>query len=56
MMTEDAVDEVRRGLSRGDRVTHGDEMHHLRESIYEDQYASSTFGIGREPEDEVHGD
>ncbi|KAE9080284.1 hypothetical protein PF007_g23111 [Phytophthora fragariae] len=55
MMTEDAVDEVRRGLGRGDRVTHGDEMHHLRESIHEDQDAGSTFGAGWEPEDEVRG-
>ncbi|KAE9065871.1 hypothetical protein PF010_g28027 [Phytophthora fragariae] len=56
MMTEDAVDEVRRSLGRGDRVTHGDEMHHLRESIHEDQDAGSAFGVRSEPEDEVHGD
>ncbi|KAE8956663.1 hypothetical protein PR002_g31404 [Phytophthora rubi] len=56
MMTEDAADEVHRGLGRSDRVTHRDEMHHLRDSIHDDQDAGSTFGVGWEPEDEVHGD
>ncbi|KAE9321849.1 hypothetical protein PF008_g17723 [Phytophthora fragariae] len=56
VMAQNAVDEVRRGLGRGDCVANRDEVHHLREPIHEDQDARSTFDIGREPEDEIHGD
>ena len=54
MMTEHRVDEVRRGLCRGDLSVNRHEMCHLAESVNKDQDARSNLAIGRKPEDEVH--
>ena len=54
MMIKHRVNEVHRGLYRGDLSVNRYQMFNLAESVNKNQNTRTTLTIGREPEDEVH--
>ena len=53
-MAKHSVNEVHRGLYRGDRSVNRHQMCHLTESVNKNQDTRSMLTIGRKPKDEVH--